>query len=61
MSDRLANFKLNVAGDAAEGDGAGDAGSGVLDSTEFLPCDSLENILLADSRAREKVHEMFGC
>lgn len=38
-----------------------DAVSGVLDSTEFLPCDSLENILLADSRAREKVHEMFGC
>lgn len=38
-----------------------DAVSGVLDSTEFSPCDSLENILLADSRAREKVHEMFGC
>ena len=38
-----------------------DAVAGVLDSTEFLPCDSLENILLADSRAREKVHEMFGC
>ncbi len=38
-----------------------DAVSRVLDSTEFLPCDSLENILLADSRAREKVHEMFGC
>ena len=38
-----------------------DAVSGVLDSTEFLPCDSLENILLADSRAREKVHEMYGC
>ena len=38
-----------------------DAVAGVLDSTEFSPCDSLENILLADSRAREKVHEMFGC
>lgn len=38
-----------------------DAVAGVLDLTEFLPCDSLENILLADSRAREKVHEMFGC
>lgn len=38
-----------------------DAVSGVLDSTEFSPCNSLENILLADSRAREKVHEMFGC
>ena len=38
-----------------------DAVSGVLDSTEISPCDSLENILLADSRAREKVHEMFGC
>lgn len=31
-----------------------DTVSGVLDSTEFSPCDSLENILLADSRAREK-------
>ena len=38
-----------------------DAVAGVLGSTEFSPCDSLENILLADSRAREKVHEMFGC
>lgn len=38
-----------------------DAVAGVLDSTKFSPCDSLENILLADSRAREKVHEMFGC
>lgn len=38
-----------------------DAVAGVLDSTEFSPCDSLENILFADSRAREKVHEMFGC
>ena len=38
-----------------------DAVAGVLDSTEFSPCDSLENILLADSRAREKVHEMFCC
>ncbi len=38
-----------------------DAVAGVLDSTEFSPCGSLENILLADSRAREKVHEMFGC
>lgn len=37
-----------------------DAVAGVLDSTEFSPCDSLENILFADSRAREKVHEMFG-
>ncbi len=38
-----------------------DAVAGVLDSTEFSPCDNLENILFADSRAREKVHEMFGC
>lgn len=38
-----------------------DAVSAVLDSTEFSPCDSLDNILLADSRARQKVVEMFGC
>lgn len=37
-----------------------DAVRGVLESTEFSPCDSLDNILLADSAAREKVYGRFG-
>lgn len=37
-----------------------DAVRGVLESTDFSPCDSLDNILLADSAAREKVYGRFG-
>ncbi|MGN0544109.1 MAG: 1-deoxy-D-xylulose-5-phosphate reductoisomerase [Acutalibacteraceae bacterium] len=37
-----------------------DAVRGVLESTEFSPCDSLDNILFADSAAREKVYGRFG-